>query len=356
MKLTVGDLVKRFELVVDGNTTLSIDNLAPLNLAKSTDLAFLSNATYRQQALQTGAGALLVSESDAQWLRAEGLKTSTCLLIAKNPYAVFARVAQIFYPRENLNPTIDTSSVVSVTAQIDPSAHIGPLCRIGANVKIGPGVTLVSGVSVGDDVTIGAHSYLYPNVSIYSACHIGQRNIIHSGAVIGADGFGFAPDLAHEEWVKIPQVGGVRLGDDVEIGANTCIDRGAMADTVIGDGCKIDNLVQIAHNVQIGRLTVIAGLTAIAGSTEIGSFCMIGGASSIAGHLKIADRTTISGGTTVIGSIQESGQQITSIFPMMPHRDWEKNAAILRSLDKMRKQIKELEKKLNQLPSGSQHE
>lgn len=356
MKLTVGELVKRFELVVDGSTSISLDNVAPLNLAKSKDLAFLSNAAYKLQALQTEAGALLVNESDAKWLRSEGLKSSTTLLIAKNPYAVFARITQLFYPQQKSKPHIDPTSVVATTADIDPSAHIGPLCHIGADAKIGPGVTLVSSISIGDGVSIGADSYLFPNVSIYSKCHLGQRNIIHSGAVIGADGFGFAPDLSNQEWVKIPQVGGVRLGNDVEIGANTCIDRGAMADTVIGDGCKIDNLVQIAHNVQIGRLTVIAGLTAIAGSTEIGSFCMIGGASSIAGHLKIADRTTISGGTTVIGSIQESGQQITSIFPMMPHRDWEKNAAILRSLDKMRKQIKELEKKLNQLPPGSQHE
>jgi UDP-3-O-[3-hydroxymyristoyl] glucosamine N-acyltransferase len=186
-------------------------------------------------------------------------------------------------------------------------------------------------------------------VTLYHGCSLGQRNIIHSGTVIGSDGFGFAPDLTAGEWVKVPQVGRVIIGDDVEIGSNTSIDRGAMADTIIENGCKIDNLVQIAHNVHIGALTVIAGNTAVAGSTTIGKMCMIGGSTSFSGHLKIADQTTISGGTTIIRSIEKSGQHFTSIFPMLPHSDWEKNAAILRGLDKMRQKMKDLEKQIKLL-------
>jgi len=226
---------------------------------------------------------------------------------------------------------------------------VGPFCHIARGSKIGDRVVLDSNIAIGRDVSIGDDVHLYPNVSIYDGCIIGDRSIIHSGAVIGSDGFGFAPDLAVGEWVKVPQVGIVELGCDVEIGSNTSIDRGAMNNTVIEDGCKIDNLVQIAHNVRIGTLTVIAGCAAIAGSTSIGKMCIIGGSANIAGHLNIADRTTISGGTNVIKSIVNSGQQFTSVYPMLPHADWEKNAAILRGLDKMRHKIRDLERQIKSL-------
>ena len=196
------------------------------------------------------------------------------------------------------------------------------------------------------DVRIGSDSVLYPMSTIYHDCEIGARCIIHSSTVIGADGFGFAPDFSATggEWVKIPQTGRVVLEDDVEIGSSTTIDRGAMNETHIGAGCKIDNQVQIGHNVQIGAHTVIAGCVGISGSTTIGSHCMIGGYANFAGHLKIADRTTVSGGTSIIRSIIEPGQHFTGVYPSMLHAAWEKNAAILRGLDKIRQRLRFLER------------
>jgi UDP-3-O-[3-hydroxymyristoyl] glucosamine N-acyltransferase len=218
--------------------------------------------------------------------------------------------------------------VVEAGSKVSPSAHIGPLCHVTKGATIGERSVLLSQVHVGANASIGADALIYPNVSIYQDCQLGDRNIIHSGTVIGSDGFGFAPDLAAAEWVKVPQTGRVVIGNDVEIGSNTSVDRGALS---------------------VGALSVIAGNTAVAGSVTIGKMCMIGGSSSIAGHLNIADRTTISGGTTIIRSINEPGQHFTSIFPMLPHADWEKNAAILRGLDKMRQKIKDLEKQIQSI-------
>jgi UDP-3-O-[3-hydroxymyristoyl] glucosamine N-acyltransferase len=294
---------------------------------------------------------LIISEADHEFLQEHSADKNRTYLITKNPYALFARIAQEFAKSAipNYLPGIHPSAVVEAGAKIDATAHIGPLCHVAKGALIGERSVLVSQVHVGADVSIGTDALIYPNVSIYQGCQLGHRNIIHSGAVIGSDGFGFAPDLAAGEWVKVPQTGRVLIGNDVEIGSNTSIDRGALADTRIDDGCKIDNLVQIAHNVHVGALTVIAGNTAVAGSVMIGKMCMIGGSSSIAGHLNIADRTTVSGGTTIIRSIDEPGQHFTSIFPMLPHANWEKNAAILRGLDKMREKIKDLEKQIQSI-------
>ncbi|NDA03473.1 MAG: UDP-3-O-(3-hydroxymyristoyl)glucosamine N-acyltransferase, partial [Burkholderiaceae bacterium] len=214
-------------------------------------------------------------------------------------------------------------------------------------VSLGERTVLLGQISIGEGASLGNDCLIYPNVTIYHDCVIGDRCIVHSGAVIGADGFGFAPDFSSQggQWLKIPQTGGVRIGQDVEVGACTTIDRGAMANTMIGDGCKIDNQVQIAHNVVIGIHTVIAGCAAIAGSTTIGNYCVIGGNANFAGHLQIADRTTVSGGTPVIRSITEPGTHITGVFPSMPHSAWERNAAILRGLDKIRERIRDLESK-----------
>ena len=216
-------------------------------------------------------------------------------------------------------------------------------------MKLGERVAILGNSSIGRDSTIADDSIIYPSVSIYHASQIGARCIIHSGAVIGSDGFGFAPDFSATggEWVKIPQTGRVIIGNDVEIGASTTIDRGAMSDTMIGAGSKIDNQVQIAHNVIIGDCCVIAGCAAISGSTKIGHFCIIGGAANFAGHLTIADRTTISGNTSIIRSINEPGQHFTGVYPSMPHSSWEKNAAILRGLDKIRQRLRLLDKNQN---------
>jgi UDP-3-O-[3-hydroxymyristoyl] glucosamine N-acyltransferase len=346
---SIAELAAQYSARLVGDGLAKVSGLAPLSEAASHELAFLANPLYRKEALNSQAGCLIVSDADYDFLsHPENSCKSKNFLVTQNPYALFARISQGFEKKSipSFAAGIHPSAVIEEGAVIAKTASIGPFCHIGKNAKVGANTILKGHVSLGDGASIGDGALIYPNVTIYHDCHLGDRAIIHSGAVIGSDGFGFAPDLAAGEWVKVPQVGRVVIGHDVEIGSNTSVDRGALADTVIEDGCKIDNLVQIAHNVHIGSLTVIAGNTAIAGSTRIGKMCMIGGSSSFSGHLTIADRTTISGGTTIIRSIDQPGQHYTSIFPMLPHADWEKNAAILRSLDKMRLRVKELEKQL----------
>jgi UDP-3-O-[3-hydroxymyristoyl] glucosamine N-acyltransferase len=243
-------------------------------------------------------------------------------------------------------PGVHPQAAIDPSATVPASCHIGPFVYIAAGAVLGERVSIMANATVAAGVRIGDDTVVYPSVSIYADCTIGQRCIIHSGAVIGADGFGFAPDFnaAGGEWVKIPQTGRVQIGDDVEIGASTTIDRGAMSNTVIGSGCKIDNQVQIGHNAVIGKCTVIAGCAGISGSTTIGNYCVIGGYANFAGHLTIADRTTVSGGTSIIRSITEPGQHFTGVYPSMPHAAWEKNSAIARGLDKIRQRLRLLEK------------
>ena len=345
---TIAELAERYSARLAGDGKAQVSSFAPLNQAGADQLAFLANPLYRNEATVSKAAGLIVSEADYDFLVATDGGQQRSFLIHKNPYALFARIAQEFakHATPQYQPGIHPTAVIEVGAEISDSAHVGPLCVVGKGAKIGARAVLVSQVHVGENVTIGDDTLLYPNVTIYYNCQIGLRNIIHSGTVIGSDGFGFAPDLAAGEWVKVPQTGRVVIGNDVEIGSNTSVDRGAMADTRIDDGCKIDNLVQIAHNAHIGALTVIAGNTAVAGSTTIGKMCMIGGSTSFAGHIQIADRTTISGGTSIMKSIVEPGQQYTSVFPMLPHRDWEKTAVLVRGLDKMRQKIKDLEQQI----------
>jgi len=343
------ELAEQFQASLVGDGSRTLRGLAPLEEAQPEQISFLSNPLYRQQALASKAGALILNQADLSYLQDQGQSsTNRVYFLSKNPYATFARMAQWFARQgaPQYMPGVSPMAVVHPSAEIPSSCHIGPFVQIGPGVRLGERVVLLGQVSLGENAVIGDDTLVYPNVSIYHACVIGERCIIHSGAVIGADGFGFAPDFsAHGgEWVKIPQTGSVCIGHDVEIGACTTIDRGAMANTLIGDGCKIDNQVQIAHNVIVGAHTVIAGCAAIAGSTTIGSFCVIGGNANFAGHLTIADRTTISGGTAVIRSITEPGTHLTGVFPSMPHSLWEKNAAILRGLDKIRQRIRTLEK------------
>ena len=345
---TIAELAERYSARLAGDGKAQVSSFAPLNQAGVGQLAFLANPLYRNEAAASRAAGLIVSEADYEFLVAGDAGNKRSFLIHKNPYALFARIAQEFaqHATPQYQPGVHPTAVIESGADISDSAHIGPLCVVGKGAKIGARAVLVSQVHVGENATIGDDTLLYPNVTIYYNCQVGLRNIIHSGTVIGSDGFGFAPDLAAGEWVKVPQTGRVVIGNDVEIGSNTSVDRGAMADTRIDDGCKIDNLVQIAHNAHIGALTVIAGNTAVAGSTTIGKMCMIGGSTSFAGHIQVADRTTISGGTSIMKSIVEPGQQYTSVFPMLPHRDWEKTAVLVRGLDKMRQKIKDLEQQI----------
>ena len=344
---TAIELAKQFQAELVGDGSALLRGLAPLEFAQADQIAFLSNPLYRQQALDSAAGALIVNEADLEFIQAASTKPRS-FIVAKNPYATFARIAQLF--SGNLNtlytPGIHAQAAVDASATVPPSCHIGPFVQIAAGVVLGERVTIVGNTSIGMDVRIGSDSVLYPMSTIYHGCEIGARCIIHSSTVIGADGFGFAPDFSATggEWVKIPQTGRVVLEDDVEIGSSTTIDRGAMNETRIGVGCKIDNQVQIGHNVQIGAHTVVAGCVGISGSTTIGSHCMIGGFANFAGHLKIADRTTVSGGTSIIRSILEPGQHFTGVYPSMLHAAWEKNAAILRGLDKIRQRLRFLER------------
>ena len=347
---TAIELAEQFQASLVGEASQSFIGLAPLEQAQANQISFLSNPLYRQQASESLAGALIVSKADLDFLQANPSTSSSkrVYFVSKNPYVTFARMAQHFAKASA--PTypsgIHPSAAIDATAVVPASCHIGPFVQIAAGVKLGERVTILGNTTIAMNSVIASDTLIYPSVSIYHDCQIGERCIIHSGAVIGADGFGFAPDFSatNGEWVKIPQTGRVVIGNDVEVGASTTIDRGAMSDTVIGAGTKIDNQVQIAHNVTIGNCCVIAGCAAISGSTKIGNFCIIGGAANFAGHLTIADRTTISGNTSIIRSITEPGQHFTGVYPSMPHSAWEKNAAILRGLDKIRQRLRLLDK------------
>lgn len=308
------------ELVGDGDRR--IRQVATLERAGADEIAFLANPKYRSQLAATRAGAVILAPPAAAGFG------GTCIVSA-NPYAYFARVAQL------LNP------YVAPAIAIHPGATVAAEARIGEGTVIGPGCV------VGPQAEIGAGSLLHANVTVYAGCRIGRRAIIHAGAVIGADGFGFARE-AGGEWTKIPQIGGVVIGDDVEIGANTTIDRGALDDTVIGDGVKLDNQIQIGHNVRIGDHTAMAGCVGIAGSARIGRRCTFGGGAIVLGHLQIADDVSVSAATLVTRSILQPGSY-TGAMPFEAHRDWLRNAVHLRRLDAMATRIRELESRLANL-------
>ena len=343
-------LANYLDAKIVGSTAVTLSRVAPLDCAGSSDLAFLANPLYVQQALDSAAGAIIIGQTDFAKLSQNNQSNARSWLIVANPYASFARAAQLFATSAIpvRNPGRSQYADISANAYVPASCHIGSFVSIEAGAVLGERVQLVGHIHIGANVRIADDTLIYSRVSIYHDCVIGARCIVHSGAVIGADGFGFAPDFADKskqgegEWVKIPQTGKVIIGDHVEIGANTTIDRGAMADTIIERGCKFDNQVQIAHNVHVGPFTIIAGSAAVAGSTKIGAHCMIGGAANIAGHLTIADRVIISGGTSITKSLPSAGH-FTSVFPFMTHRDWEKNAAVLRQLSKLRTRLRQIE-------------
>jgi UDP-3-O-[3-hydroxymyristoyl] glucosamine N-acyltransferase len=304
-----------------GDRERPIANLAPLETATPTSLSFLANPKYQPQLAATQAGCVIVSPA----LRDAALARGDCI-VTPDPYLYFARATQWWKKHSGAQepPGVHPSAVVHPDAVVDPTARIGPLCVVGPGVRIGADTVLKSNVNVGE------------------ACVIGARCIVHPGVVIGADGFGFAPHQG--EWVKIEQLGAVRIGDDVEIGANSCIDRGALDDTVIEDGVKIDNLVQIGHNVHVGKHTVLAGCVGVSGSARIGAHCMIGGGVGIAGHLTIADHVTVAGFSLVSGSIHKAGHY-AGAFPIDDNASWQKNAATVRQLYQLRERVKALEKK-----------
>ena len=357
MALTLGEIAQRFGGSVVGDAALRVGGLAPLDQARSDQLAFLANPKYLSQVEATQAGAVLIAPADlAKLASREGRN----FIVTPNPYAYFARVAQMFIDlaAPKAAAGVHPSAVVDPGAQVAASAVIGPHAVVEAGAVIGGGVRLDANVTIGRGTKVGEGAHLYPNVTVYHGCKIGEHAIIHAGAVIGSDGFGFAPDFVGEgdartgTWVKIPQVGGVTIGPDVEIGANTTIDRGAMADTVIEECVKIDNLVQIGHNCRIGAYTVIAGCAGIAGSTTIGRHCMIGGAVGIAGHVTLGDYVIVTAKSGVSKSLPKPGIY-TSAFPAVEHGEWNKSAALMRNLDKLRERIKALEAAAAQRDSGA---
>jgi UDP-3-O-[3-hydroxymyristoyl] glucosamine N-acyltransferase len=334
-------IVARFGGRLQGDGATPIDGVAGLDRAGSGKITFLSNPKFRQKLSSTRAAAVVLAEDAAA-------ECPVPCVVTADPYLYFARLAQFFHPPQRPAAGIDAAAVVRTT--IPASASIGPGAVIEAGAVIGEGAVVGAQCYIGSGSVVGADSLLHARVTVYAGCRIGPRAIVHSGVVIGADGFGFARD-ADRAWVKIPQVGGVVIGSDVEIGANTTIDRGALEDTVIGDGVKLDNQIQVAHNVHIGDHTAIAGCVGIAGSTRIGKRCTIGGAAMIIGHLEIADDVHIASGTLIGKSIPRRGNYTGSV-PFQTHADWLKNFSRLRHLDALADRIRALETQLSSLTSA----
>jgi UDP-3-O-[3-hydroxymyristoyl] glucosamine N-acyltransferase len=324
VELRLGSIVDALGGELHGDPALLIGNLATLESATPTGLSFLSNPRYQQQLAASRAACVIVAPAMREAAAARG-----ACIVTPDPYVYFARVTQLWkkqLPRAAAT-RIHPSAVIDPAAQLDATATVGALCVIERGARIGAGTVLKSRVTVGED------------------CVIGERCLVHPGVVIGADGFGFAP---HEgQWEKIEQLGAVRIGNDVEIGANTCIDRGALQDTVIEDGVKLDNLIQIGHNVRIGRHTAMAGCVGVAGSATIGAHCTVGGGAIVLGHLSLADNVNISAASVVTRSITRPGHY-TGMFPIDDNAAWEKNAATLKQLHSLRERIKVLEKNLQE--------
>jgi UDP-3-O-[3-hydroxymyristoyl] glucosamine N-acyltransferase len=320
MPLTLAVIVDALGGELVGDPLLEIKGLATLESAQSGQISFLSNPRYQAQLRTTQAACVIVSAA-MQMASPSGV----ALIVAENPYLYYARLTQLWRARQKRGIAVGVhpSAVVDASAEVDASACIGPLCVVERGARIGPGSVLKSRVTIGED------------------CVVGARCILHSGVVIGADGFGFAPD--GERWEKIEQLAAVRIGNDVEIGANTCIDRGALQDTVIEDGVKLDNLIQIGHNVHIGANTAMAGCVGVAGSATIGPNCTIGGGAVVLGHLTIAAGVNISAATVVTKTISKPGHY-TGVFPLDENASWERNAATLKQLHSLRDRIKVLEK------------
>jgi UDP-3-O-[3-hydroxymyristoyl] glucosamine N-acyltransferase len=332
---TLREIAERFGGEVVGDPNARIGQVATLENATPGTLTFLANERYLHQLRATQAAAVLVGTSMRD---ATGLPRIVCA----NPYVYFARVSGLLNPARAPVAGVHATAVVDRSADIAPDAEIGALAVIGTDVKIGAGCVIGAGCAIGDRVRLGSAVRLHANVTIYDGCVIGERVIIHSGAVIGADGFGLA--MAEERWVKIPQIGRVIIGADVEIGANTTIDRGAIDDTIIEEGVKLDNQIQVAHNVRIGAHTAIAACAGIAGSAKIGRYCRIGGASGIAGHITIADHVEISAHTIITKSIAKPGTY-TGAYPFEANREWRRNAAQLRHLSDLAERLRALEKR-----------
>ncbi|MEI6382870.1 MAG: UDP-3-O-(3-hydroxymyristoyl)glucosamine N-acyltransferase [Betaproteobacteria bacterium] len=320
MLLLLGQIHQALGGALIGSKSIEIVGLAPIASAKAGDITFLSHPQYADQLQKTQASCVIVFPQFQDLASQRG----ACIVV-DNPYAYYARLTQLWKSQHSSEPQafVHPTAWIDPLAQVHPSARIGPFCWVDAGA------------------TIGANTWLKSHVSVSRQCKVGANCIIHSGVVIGADGFGFAPENSH--WIKIEQLGGVHIGDDVEIGANSCVDRGALEDTVIENGVKLDNLVQIGHNVHVGAHTAMAGCVGVAGSARIGAHCTIGGGAVVLGHLQLVDHVHISAASVVTRSILQAGNY-TGFFPIDHNATWEKNAASLRQLNQLRHRLKGLEK------------
>lgn len=367
MAARLGDLAREIDGELIGSPERVVDRIAALHDADARSIGFVANARFASRLSDCRAGCLIVApawrELALAWANGPGARVApesadqapsvpaasapAALIVCPDPYLAYARLSQ-WWQRQSAVPVpagIHASAVIEEGARIHASASVGPFAFVGQGARVGAHAVIGTHCHVGAGAQLGAGTVLKPHASLLEACVLGSGCIVHSGAVIGGDGFGFAPDQGH--WVKIEQLGAVWIGEDVEIGANTCIDRGALDDTRIEEGVKIDNLVQIAHNVHVGAHTAFAGKAGVAGSARIGKHCTIGGAASILGHLELVDHVHITACTVVSRSIRQPGLYSGS-FPFDDNASWEKNAATLRQLHTLRERLRALERKNNE--------
>lgn len=342
--LSLSQIVEQLGGKLDGDPHVEVTKVGSLLLAQKGAISFLNDSKYKKQLDGTQASAVILSPQDADL-------TALPKIVTDNPYAYFAQVSQLLNPKHTKAEGVDASSSVDATSKIPSSCSVGPNVSIEANVQLGESVTVGAGCVIETGASIGRGTTLEANVTIKHGAEIGENCHLFSGCVIGSDGFGYAEtvteDAQTQSWVKIPQVGGVVIGNHVDIGANTTIDRGAIDDTVIEEGVKIDNLVQIAHNCRIGAHTAIAGCVGVAGSAVIGRHCKIGGGAIVLGHLSVTDHVTISPASLITRTIAKQGTY-TAIMPSQEHGDWLKTAANIRHLGKLNDRIKALEEVIEQ--------
>lgn len=326
---TAQDLAQRFGLRLHGDAATRVDGVGTLARAGASQLAFLANPKYRSQLAESQASVVVMREDDAR-------DYDRTALIARDPYAAFAKISALFEPRPLRDPGVHASAVVDPSASIDPSAHVGPFVSVGSRSRIEAGAIVGPGCVIGDDCVVGGGSELIARVTLVTRVRLGQRVVIHPGAVLGAAGFGLAMEAGR--WLNVPQLGGVVVGDDCEIGANTTIDRGAIEDTVLEEDVRLDNQIQVGHNVFIGAHTAMAGCSAVAGSARIGRYCLIGGGAGVLGHLEICDKVVVTAMALVTSSIREPGEY-SSGTPLMDNRSWRKSAARFKQLDALARRI-----------------
>ncbi len=336
--LTLAALAERCGAALEGDGSVRISHVGTLESAEPGAIAFLANPKYASQLGGTRASAVIVSAADA-------LDTTLPKLVSPNPYLTYARVAALLHPSPALVSGVHPTAVVDPTATLGAGVAIGPHATVAAGATLADDVSIGPGCAIGADVRIGARSRLDARVVVYHRCVIGEDALVYAGAVIGADGFGLAAD--GDRWLRVPQIGRVLIGDRVEVGANTTIDRGTIEDTLIENDVKLDNLIQIGHNCVIGAGTAIAACVGIAGSTRIGRRCRIGGAANISGHLSIPDGTTLGGATTVLSSIDKPGAY-SGAWPVQPYADWRRTAARLRRIDALAERVAVLERALRE--------